>query len=220
MLIEKRYLELILEQLFKEKKMKKLLLIPFLASAAVMTSAKADPETLPAPVIGIVEQAILDKSKAFQSIIAQVEKKRTEVQKEMSSIENELKAQDKQLAEDQKTLPEKEFTSKRQAFEKRVHEAQEKIEIRRAQMELGVEDGKKKVYETFLKIAEEVMKAVGANIIIYKETVVTADKALDLTNPVKEKLDQAMPTVQVVFKSEAEVRKLLEQQPQPASNNQ
>ncbi len=193
--------------------MKTLLLVPFLASVAMMTSTKA--ENLPAPVIGIVEQGLLEKSKAFQSIIGQVEKKRKEVQQEMLTIENNLKAQDKQLNEDQKKLSEKDFTNKRQAFEKRVHEAQEKIEIIRNQLELGVEDGKKKVYAAFLKVAEEVRKNAGANLIIYKETVVTADSALDLSNQVKEKLDQELPSVQVVFKSEAEVRKILLQQPHP-----
>jgi outer membrane protein len=192
--------------------MKKIVLIFFLVSVVVMTSAIA--ETLPSPIIGIVEQATLDSSAAFKSIIDQIEKKRAEIQKEMTTIENELKAQDKQLIEEQKKLSEKEFAEKRATFEKRVHDAQEKIEIRRAQMELAVEDAKKKVYEAFLKVAEEVKKDVGANIIMYKETIVTADNALDLTNQVKTKLDKVLPTVKVVYKSEAEVKKQLMQQPQ------
>lgn len=192
--------------------MKKTILLSFLLSTVVMTSAIAD--TLPAPVIGIVEQATLDNSAAFKSIIDQIEKKRAEIQKEMTTIENELKAQDKQLIEEQKKLSEKEFAAKRAAFEKRVHDAQEKIEIRRAQMELAVDEAKKKVYEAFLKVAEEVKKETGANLLLYKETTITADNALDLTNQVKTKLDKALPTVKVVYKSEAEVKKQLMQQPQ------
>ncbi len=192
--------------------MKKILLLSFLASAAVISSAQAD--AIPSPLIGVVEQATLDKSLAFKSIIDQIEKKRNDVQKEMTSYENDLKAQDKQLVEAQKKLSEKEFAEKRQAFEKRVREAQEKIEIRRAQMELAVEEAKKKVYEAFLKAAEETQAEVGANIIIYKETVVTADSAFDLTPKVLEKLNKILPTVKVVFKSDAEVKKQLMQQPQ------
>ena len=212
MLTAKNYLRLPLNQFFKEKKMKKIIPLSFLAAAVILTSANA--ETLPAPIIGIVEQATLDNSAAFKSIVDQIEKKRNEIQKEMATIENDLKAQDKQLAEDQKKLSEKDFAAKRVAFEKRVHDAQEKIEIRRAQMELAVEEAKKKVYEVFLKVAEEVKKEAGANVIIYKETVVTADNALELTNQVKTKLDQALPTVQVIYKSEAEVKKQLQQQSQ------
>lgn len=192
--------------------MKTFLYTTFLVSAIAITSAKA--ETLPAAVIGVVEQATLDKSAAFKSIIGQLEKKRTEIQKEMTTYENELKAQDKKLAEEQKTLPEKEFAQKRQAFEKRVHDIQEKIEIRKAQLELALEEAKTKVYEAFLKVAEEVRKEVGANIIQYKETIVTADAAFDLTKQVLEKLNKALPTVQVNYKSEAEVKKQLQQQPQ------
>ncbi|OJW53451.1 MAG: hypothetical protein BGO67_01765 [Alphaproteobacteria bacterium 41-28] len=193
--------------------MKKTLLLSFLASAVAMASAKA--ETLPSPIIGVVEQATLDNSAAFKSIIDQIEKKRAEVQKEMTTIENDLKAQDKQLTEEQKKLSEKDFAVKRAAFEKRVHDAQEKIEIRRAQMELAVEEAKKKVYEAFLKVAEEVKKETGATLLMYKETIITADKSVDLTNQVKTKLDQALPTVTVVYKSEAEVKKqLMQQQPQ------
>jgi hypothetical protein len=80
-------------------------------------------------------------------------------------------------------------------------------------MELAVEDAKKKVYEAFLKVADEVRNEVGANIIIYKETVVTAGKEFDLTSSVLEKLNKTLPTVTVVFKSEAEVKKQLQQQP-------
>lgn len=220
MLIAQKYLGLTLEQLFKEKIMNKILCASLFASAAIFTSAavaetpsvKTD-SSLPTPVIGVVEQATLDKSLALKSIIQQVEKKRGEVQKEMAKYEEELKAQDKKLADEQKTLSEKEFTEKRQAFEKRVREIQEKIEIRRAQMELAVEDAKKKVYEAFLKVADKVKKEAGANIVIYKETVVTADNAFDLTQPVLKELDQTLPTVPVVFKSEAEVKKQLQQQP-------
>lgn len=195
--------------------MNKHLRLSFLAAVAtvVMQPSVAKAETLPAPIIGVVEQATLDKSAALKSIVEQVEKKRTEIQKEMSKYEAELKAQDKKLAEEQKTLSEKEFAQKRQDFEKRVREVQGKIEVRRAQMELAVEDAKKKVYEAFLKAADEVKKEVGANIIIYKETVVTADASFDLTNTVLEKLNKALPTVPVVFKSEAEVKKQLQEQP-------
>lgn len=192
--------------------MNKILCLSLLATVAMVpTIVKA--ETLPTPVIGVVEQATLDKSSALASIIKQVEEMRQKIQKEMSNYETELKAQDKKLAEEQKTLSEKEFAEKRQAFDKRVREIQEKIEVRRAQMELAVEDAKKKVYEAFLKVADEVRKEAGANIILYKETVVTAGKEFDLTAAVLEKLNKALPTVSVVFKSEAEVKKQLQQQP-------
>jgi len=192
--------------------MKKILYTTFLVSAVAIASVKAEP--LQPAVIGIVEQATLDKSAAFKSIIDQLEKKRNEVQKEMTSYETELKAQDKKLAEEQKTLSDKDFAPKKQAFEKRVRDIHEKIEVRKAQMELALEDAKTKVYEAFLKVAEDVRKDAGASIIQYKETIVTADPSLDLTSKVLEKLNQALPTVQVTFKSEEEVRKQLQQQPQ------
>ncbi|MBY0500952.1 MAG: OmpH family outer membrane protein [Alphaproteobacteria bacterium] len=201
--------------------MKKILLMALLTSAVTFGAAQAD--SLPAPVIGIVEQATLDKSEAIKSIVEQLEKKRAEIQKEMASYEKELKDKDKSLVDEQKTLSEKDFAAKRQAFEKRVREVQEKLEVRRAQMELAFEDAKKKVYEAFLKAAEEARKEAGANIIIYKETVVTADPAFDLTSNVLAKLNQALPTVNVVFKSEGDVKKQIQQQqsqPQPQAQPQ
>jgi Skp family chaperone for outer membrane proteins len=190
--------------------MKKTLLTSLFISAAVLSSAHAD--SLPAPVIGIVEQATLDKSAAFQDIIKQVDQKRTEVQKEMAAYENELKDKDKELAENPKKLSEKDLAAQRQVFEKRVQEVQEKLEIRRAQMELGVEEAKKTVYQAFLKAAEDVMKEVGANVMIYKETVITANSGFDLTPKVLDKLNKDLPNVKVSFKSEADVKKQLTQQ--------
>jgi outer membrane protein len=200
-----------LEHHFKgERKMKKTLLTSLFISAAIFSSAHA--EILPPPVIGIVEQATLDKSAAFQDIIKQVDQKRTEVQKEMATYEKELKGKDKELAENAKKLSEKDLAAERQAFEKRVQEVQEKLEIRRAQMELGVEDAKKTVYQAFLKAAEDVMKEAGANVMIYKETVITANNGFDLTPKVLDKLNKDLPKVKVSFKSEADVKKQLTQQ--------
>lgn len=190
--------------------MKKTLLASLFVSAAIFSSAHA--ENLPPPVIGIVEQAALDKSAAFQDIIKQVDQKRTEVQKEMATYEKELKGKDKELAENAKKLSEKDLATERQAFEKRVQEVQEKLEIRRAQMELGVEDAKKTVYQAFLKAAEDVMKEAGANVMIYKETVITANNGFDLTPKVLDKLNKDLPKVKVSFKSEADVKKQLTQQ--------
>ncbi len=192
--------------------MKKLLLMSLLASTMAMTSVNAEP--LPSPVIGIIEQATLDKSAAFKSIIGQITKKRNEIEKEMSNYANSLKTKEDQLIAKQKKLSEKEFAAERDAFEKQVHEAEGKVEVRRAQMENGVEEAKKKVYEAFLKAADEVRKEAGANIIVYKETIVTADNVFDLTPKVLEKLNKTLPSVQVQFKSEAEVKKQLSAQPQ------
>lgn len=192
--------------------MMKILCAAFLTSAAILTPLKAEP--LPAPVICVVAQATLDKSAALKSIVSQLEKKRNEIQKELAADEKRLKDEDKKLVEEQKKLSEKEFTEKRLAFEKKVREVQEKLEIRRVQLELAFEEAKKKVYEDFLKIADEVKKEANANIMLYKETVVTADASFDVSAQVLEKLDKSLPTVQVTFRSEADIKKLILQQQQ------
>jgi Skp family chaperone for outer membrane proteins len=189
---------------------------PVIAQTATQqpTAPTASQVTLPTPIVGLVEQATMDKSDASKSIMNQLETKRTEVQKEMQKYEKELKDQDQKLTEEQKKLPEKEFATKRQAFEKRVREIQQKLEIRRAQMELAFEDAKKKVYDSFIKAADEVRTETGANLILYKETVVTSANSFDLTNKVLERLNKLLPSVQMTFKSEDEVKKQLEQMQQ------
>lgn len=190
--------------------MKKILSLAFFVSTAAIISVKAD--TLPTPIICVVAQATLDKSAALKSIVSQLEKKRAEIQKELAADEKRLKADDKALAEKQKKTSEKEMAADRQAFEKRVYDVQAKLEIRRVQLELAFEDAKKKVYEAFLKIANEVMKNVGANMMLYKETIATADDAFDVSNQVLQKLDATLPSVQVTFKSESEIKQLMQQQ--------
>jgi len=191
--------------------MKKLLCLSLLSSVVFMTHVSAQTETtssntIPAPVIGLVEQAALDKSDALKSIVSQMEKKRGEVQKEMQTYEKELKDQDQKLTAEQKTLPEKQFAEKRQAFETRVRDIQQKLEIRRAQMEIAFEESKKKVYDAFIKAADEVRTETGANIILYKETVISAANTFDLTPKVLIKLNKTLPSVPVTFKSEAEIK--------------
>ncbi len=191
--------------------MKKTLSMAFLTST-VFLSTPAVADSLPAPVICVVAQATLDKSAALKSIVSQLEKKRNEIQKELAADETKLKAEDKDLSEKQKTMSEKDFSAKRQAFERRVHEVQAKLEIRKVQLELAFEEAKKKVYEAFLKVADELKQGAGANIMLYKETIVTADPAFDLSTQILEKLDKTLPTVQVTFKSEADIKKLIQQQ--------
>ncbi len=188
--------------------MKKLILAVFFTTAVAVSTVKAN-ENLPAPVIAVVEQATLDKSSALKSIISQVEKKRNEVQKEMVKYENELKAEDKKLADEQKKLSEQEFSKKRQKFEARVRDVQERLELRRAQIELGIEDAKKQVLQTFLKVSDQVRQEVGANLMLYKETVVTADNSFDVSNQVLDRLNKELPSVHVTYKPEAEVKKEL-----------
>lgn len=191
--------------------MKKFLFAAVLTSTALSFPLKAD--SLPAPIICVVEQATLDKSAALKSIVNQLEKKRAEIQKELAADEHRLKEEDRKLLESQKKLSEKEFTAKRQDFERRVHEVQAKLEVRRIQMEFAFEEAKKKVYEAFLKVANEVKTEAGANLMLYKETVVTADDAFDTSGKILEKLDKTLPSVPVSFKSEAEIKKLMQQQP-------
>ncbi len=192
--------------------MKKLSIAALLTFTAMTLPAKAEP--LPAPIICVVSQASLDKSAALKSIVDQLQKKRTEVQKELAADEKRLKAEDQILSEQQKKLSEKEFATKRQDFEKRVHEIQTKLEIRRMQMEIAFEEAKKKVYDAFLKAADEVKKEIGCNIILYKETIVTADDSFDVSSKVLENLNKSLPTVAVTFKSEADIKKLVQQQGQ------
>lgn len=187
----------------------------FAVFVTTMLSFTAQAEGLPQPVICVVSQTTLEQSSAFKSIVEQLEKKRADVQKELANDEKALKEADKKLAESQKKLSEKDFATERQKFEKRVHEVQAKIEVRRAQMEVAFEEAKKKVYEAFLKVANEVKKEIGANAMFYKETVVTADDGFDVSDTVLSKLNQALPKVQVSFKSEPEIKKLMQQQAQP-----
>lgn len=193
--------------------MKKFLYTVLISSAFAVTNVKAE-DKLPTPIIAVVEQATLDRSDALKSIVSQVDKKRNEVQKEMSKYENELKAEDRKLAEEQKKLDEKQFADKRQKFEKRVQEVQEKLELRRIQIELGVEEAKKKVLEAFLKVASQVKNEVGANLVLYKETVVTADNSFDVSSQVLERLNKELPSVQVTYKPESEIKQELIKQTQ------
>ena len=86
--------------------------------------------------------------------------------------------------------------------------------MRRVQMEVAFEEAKKKVYEAFLKVANEIKTEVGANLMFYKETVVTADDAFDASTKILESLDKTLPSVPVTFKSETEIKKLMQQPPQ------
>ncbi len=184
-----------------------------LASVALVATSQLSATDLPAPKIAVVDvQQILEQSTATQGVKKEIEKRRAEIQKEMTGYENELRSKDQELAKEQKTLDEKAFAKKRQDFEKRVTEVQKKLEILKIQLEQAFETARQDVYQGFLKSSDKVKSDVGANILLYKEQVVLADKAFDVTNQVLTNLNKDLPSVKVKFMSTAEIEKKLKQQ--------
>lgn len=171
------------------------------------------PTSLPAPVIAAIDvQKILDSSTAAEGIRKDIEKRRTEIQNEMTKYETELRDKEKKLAESASKLSEEELQKNRIEFEKRISDVQNKLNVRKLQLETGFEQARSRVYDAFLIAADQVSKDVGANIVLYKEQVVIASSAFDITDKVLANLNKDLPKVDVTYPKEDEVLKMIQSQ--------
>ena len=180
------------------------------------TQASVTPATnssLPSPILAAIDvQKIIDASSATTGIREEIEKKRSEIQKEMTEHESKLRSQEQVLAEQSQKLSKAEFQKKREQFEKQVAEVQLKLNVRKLQLETAFEQARSKVYDAFLEASNSVRQEIGANIILYKEQVVLADNAFDITQPVLDRLNAELPKVQVEYQSEDEIMKKIQAQ--------
>ncbi len=189
--------------------MKKLLFTVLLTSVVTLQNVSA--ETEPASII-VIEETKMIQSDAMKSIINQIEKKKADAHTEMTNYENEFQEKGRKLAEEKSKLSEKMFTEKMQAFETNLTGVREKIELRKAQIDIAFEEAKQKVYQVFLRISDEVKQEAGASMIVKKEAVIAYNPSTDYTDQVLQKLNKELPTVQVTFKSESEVKQMIAKQ--------
>ena len=181
-------------------------------SSPTSSTQSVGSSNLPSPVIAAIDvQKILDSSTAAMGIRESIEKKRAEIQKEMTKYESELREKEQQLADQSTKLSEADLQKNRLAFEERINDVQTKLNVRKLQLETAFEQARSKVYDAFLISADKVSKEAGANIVLYKEQVVIASSAFDITDQVLSSLNKDMPKVEVTYPNESEILKMLQQ---------
>lgn len=144
---------------------------------------------VPAPKIGVIDlDNTLSQTPAGKRANDAFEKTRKSKQSELDKKQEELKKADADLDKQKTVLKPEAYTQKRQELEKKFVELQQVY----VKLERDLATERTKLIQDLLKQAspkiEALAKAEGVNIIVDREAVVWADKAVDLTSKLNEQM--------------------------------
>jgi len=153
---------------------------------------------LPASVVAVVDvQLILQESAASKSIQKQLEAQRETYQNEISKQEDRLRSVEQELNRQRTVLSADDFGQKRRGFEQQVADVQRTVQARQRVLDQAFNESMTKVRDAVLQIVTEVAGEQKATLVLAKQQVVLAEKSLDLTSAVLDRLNKKMPSVPV-----------------------
>ena len=153
---------------------------------------------LPASVVAVVDvQFILQEAAASKSIQKQLEAQRETYQNEISKQEDRLRAVEQELNHQRANLSPDDFGQKRREFEQQVADVQRTVQARKRVLDQAFNESMTKVRDAVLQTVTEVAGEQKATLVLAKQQVVLAEKSLDLTAAVLERVNKKLPSVPV-----------------------
>lgn len=138
-----------------------------------------------APTIAIVDvEKILSESKAAQSLQKQITAKKEAFQKEFSAKEAELKKTETQLLSERETLSAEEFSKRRKAYEEKILETRKLFQKRRNALDEGLTAAMSQLRKSVGEATTQVAEAKNYDIVLTRDSVLIAEKSLDITTEV------------------------------------
>src|SRR5690606_37868508 len=130
------------------------------------------------------------ESRAAQSLQSQIKGKKEGYQKEFSSKEKELRSAEEALIAQREKLTAEEFGKQRKAFEEKVFEARKLFQQRRNALDSGLAKAMSELRRNIVQSAATVAEQKGYDIVLTRESVLIAEKSLDITDEVLKALNE------------------------------
>lgn len=170
----------------------------FIAVLGVLAVLSFAPAVQAQSKIAVVDiEKLLNESKAGQSIAQQIKAKQEAFQKEFSAKEKELIDAQKKLVDDKKSLSAEDFSKKRKEFEEKLIETRKQFQKRRTDLDRALSSAlmelRKNVVETTAAVADK----QGYDVVVTRDSVVIADKSLDVTNQVLTDLNAKIDNIKL-----------------------
>jgi Skp family chaperone for outer membrane proteins len=151
-----------------------------------------------APTIAIVDvEKILAESKAAQSLQKQISAKKEAFQKEFSAKEAELKKTETELLSERETLSAEEFGKKRKAYEEKILETRKLFQKRRNSLDEGLTAAMSQLRKNVAEATTQVAEAKNYDIVLTRDSVLIAEKTLDITTDVLTALNAKVTDIQL-----------------------
>ena len=142
---------------------------------------------------------IMQNSMAAQQARQDLEQKRMAFQTELDSHERALREAEKKLIELQTRSSEEQYLKEKQDFDTRVAETHKIVAERRTQLNESYDRVLESINKATLTIVKDIAEYEGYQVVFPRSIIFYCSvKAVDITNPVLNKLDKILPEVSLV----------------------
>ena len=149
-------------------------------------------------LVAIVDmQVILQQSEAAKSIQKQLESQRKSFQAEISKQEDELRNAEQELRRQRSIVPQQQFDQQRQQFEQRVAEVQRRTQERKRTLDQALNDSLEVLRKNVMEVVAQVAQEQQLTLVLARQQVIMAEKSLDITDDVMQRLNQKLKSVAV-----------------------
>ncbi len=149
-------------------------------------------------VVAIVDvQRLLQDASAAKSVQGQLEQQRSTFQTEIALEESELRKAEQKLAKMRDAGQADAYAEEEQKLRQRFLTVEKKVQARRKALDQAFTESMNAVREGIIKIVSDVSKERGVNLAIVKQQVIWNDQAVDITEEVLERLNKALPKLEV-----------------------
>ncbi len=172
------------------------LLVAFLWAATHSIAVAQEPAS---PVFAIIDvQKILRKSTAVKSLSRSIEEQRSKYQLELRKEEEVLRKADQELARQRSIILAEAYAQKRGELEQKVATLQREVRKRKRGLDQLFTNGMGKVQNELAKVAAEIAKERGLDLILSKATVVIVKPKFEITNEALKRLNARLPDLPVM----------------------
>ncbi len=181
----------------------RLVVMAVAVASAALPVAGVGAQEIPSARVAVLDyQKIIRTSSSAIDIQAQIERQRQIYQDQITKQEQELREANQELARQRTILAPDAFARKRREFEDRVAEIQRSVQARKRELDQAYDFGIKQVQKALVGIITELAEELGFNLILSRQQIVYADKVLNISDDVLERLNERLPKVTVPLAQE------------------
>lgn len=188
--------------------MKKTKLFAIIASSALVFCAPAFAGDDAKSTIAVVNiQQVMKDSTAAKTVREQLESKQKTFQAAISKKEEALQKEDQELGKQKSVLSKDAFEEKVKAFRAKATDVQKDVQSKKAMLDNAFERALNDIQKNVTDIIADLAKEKGFTVAVPTSQILYADKSLDISTEVLERLNKKLPKLDVKFDSKDDDKK-------------
>ena len=151
----------------------------------------------PTPILTVSRQRLLNDTAYARALVEAEQRMTAELQSRVDETKRTLASREQELARLRGTLPRDEFEALTNAFDRRVRRERREAQRQAAVLQSAFRNERVKLLEILDAFLERVRAERGASVILNQDEAIASDPALDITDEVLARFDQAAPPPEI-----------------------